>query len=113
MSHYLRTNLPFLKLVASIKKSATRREILEALSNDETFQKALREIAKNTVRGAIKLSPSDIKKLKTHKGTIKSLSKKRLSANRKKKLISQSGGFLPILIPIVASLIGELIRSKN
>ena len=102
-----------MKLVASISRPSIRKIILEKLANDPSFQKAIREIAKNTIRRKVQLNSSQITKLRRHKRTINSLSKKKLSAARKRELIVQSGGFLPILIPAITAILGEIIRSAN
>lgn len=112
MSANLKSALPFLRALAKIKDSKSRKTALNEVSGETKIQKALREIAKNVVRRKLKLTKKHLAGLVRHKRTISSLTKKKLSQPKKKNLVVQSGGFLPILIPLVASILGEVIKAK-
>lgn len=106
MSLNLQKYLPVFECVSKIKRREDRKVVLSILAKEPNFIKALEEIAVNTVEGNIKLAKSQKTSLKKHKELLVQLSEK-----RGKKLLSQSGGgFLPILIPLVADLIGSLIN---
>jgi hypothetical protein len=76
---------------------------------DDCLYKALNEISVNTVAGKIPLNNQQKKLLRKHKITIKKLACYTKNKNRRKKLVLQSGGFLPILIPTVASILTSLL----
>ena len=51
-------------------------------------------------------------KLRKYSKVLKKFAeKKKKSKKSRQKLIQQSGGFLPILIPVVTSILSELIRN--
>src|SRR5882757_4500908 len=72
---------------------------------------AISEIAKNCLKGNIPLKSCDFKKLSTYKNLLRAISKKS-SIQKRRKLISQKGGFLSLLIPpalsLIASIVGDL-----
>ena len=76
---------------------------------------ALSECALNILKGSVKLTETQKKKLKRFKSYLRELSNKRVSL-KKKKLIAQRGGFIPALlsaiIPVIGSLIGKAISKK-
>jgi len=98
-----------LKFIASIKNHKLRAKILSDIGDDNLY-KALHEIAINLQKGNIKLSPVQRRKLRKYNRLLKRLTFKNNNRNSRKKLIKQSEGLLPILIPTIASLIGSLIR---
>ena len=111
ISQSVRKTLPLLKTISKLSK-ANRNKVLSELGGEDVIYKALREIAHNTIKGNVKLDNSQKAKLKPHTKTLRSLCTSNKCLKRRKKLIIQSGGFLPILIPAVASLISSLI-AKN
>ena len=76
---------------------------------------ALSECALNLLRGSIKLTEKQRKKLKRFKNYLRELADKRISL-KKKKLITQRGGFISALLsailPVIGSLIGKAISRK-
>lgn len=114
MSESLKSQFYKLELLSQLKSATSRKILLKEFCNDSRFCKAVREIARNTVKRNIKLSSFDKKRLRRYKNLILSLSKKRKSQTKTKALVQQVGRglFLPILVPLVASLIGELIAKK-
>ena len=114
MSSNLRQHLPKLQVVASIKSIKVRKLVLEEFSKDKEFCSAIREIFKNLKKRNIKLNDHQRRKLRRHKTVIFGVLEKRKGAKRRKKLIVQTGnGFLlPILIPLVAEVVGQLIQSR-
>lgn len=114
MSSNLRQHLPKLQVVASIKSTKVRKVVLEEFSKDKAFCSAIREIFKNLKNRNIKLNDHQRRKLRQHKTVIVGVLEKRKGDKRRKKLIVQTGnGFLlPILIPLVAEVVGQLIQSR-
>ena len=111
ISPSVRKTLPLLNIIAKMNNT-NRKRILSEVGGDDIIYKALKEIAHNTIKGNVKLNKSQKAKLKTHSRTLKGLCTSNKCLKRRKKLVEQIGGFLPILIPAVASLISSLV-AKN
>jgi hypothetical protein len=108
MSARLKSIIQLLEFVASIKSSQLREQLLKKMSKRPEVYKALCEIAYSTVSKNISLDAAHKKKLKTYKSTIVELSCKHESRRKKQKLVVQSGGFLPILIPLALALLNGI-----
>ena len=95
------------------EKPKTRKILLEKAKRPVID--ALSECALNLLKGSIKLSEKQKKKLKRFKNYLRELANKRVSL-KKKKLITQRGGFIPALLsailPVIGSLIGKAISKK-
>ncbi|MDI9312369.1 MAG: hypothetical protein QM535_19320 [Limnohabitans sp.] len=102
MSDKVKKNLESLVFISKLKNIKTRKKILSLFVNDKSFCDAIREIVLNTINKVIPLSAIEKKKLKPYKKVLLNFNKRR--KNNKKRII-QSGGFLPILIPILLSLL--------
>lgn len=78
------------------------------------FIRCVCEICMNLLKNNIPVSPCEKKKLKKHKRTIRALAKTGESVKKKKKVILQKGSFafLPLLAPLVASVVGGLLGRK-
>ena len=113
VSNTLKSALPFFKIVARLPDKS-RKLILNDLGGDQTAYDALHEMAYNTIKGNVKLKKSHKRKLKRHDKVLKKFCclKNKKSLKKRKQLLIQSGGFLPILIPAVASLLTSIL-SKN
>jgi len=103
----------YLELLAAIRNKKTRELVLKDLSkgNSAIFE-SLSEICKNIILGNIRLKAADKSKLKKYKNLIVALASKPKTKSIQNKLIVQSGDALPLLIPIVAGILGEYIGSK-
>lgn len=114
MSQNLLKNFSKLEIISQLKNLKTRKLLLAEFSEDDSFCKAIREIVRNTINKNIKLQDKDKKKLKKYKKVILALARKRKSKKSTKALMQQSGTgiFLPIVIPLVASIIGDLLSRK-
>lgn len=113
ISNSLNKSLPLLKIVSKLSQK-NRNNILKELGGEKTVYNAFHEIAHNTLKGNYKLSKPQLKKLKPHNNVLKKLCIKsnRNCCKKRKKLIVQSGGFLPILIPAIATILSSII-SRN
>jgi len=69
---------------------------------------AIHEICANTVNKNIKLNNKQKKLLLPYQTKINNLATFTKNKSKRKKLILQSGGFLPILIPALASVLTTL-----
>ncbi|RWR99203.1 hypothetical protein B4U79_05222, partial [Dinothrombium tinctorium] len=116
MSSDLRKCIHILHLVSKIKSSKLRNKILEDITHDDSVFYALSEIAHNIVHEKIKVPEKDRKKLKRYGNKLKCLAKPSKTLMKKKNrkvIVKQVGGVWPIVVPIVASLIGEIISKNN
>ena len=104
MSSLVKRALPHLKLLAEAKPEL-KKAIIKHASADVV--KAISEIALNMLKGVIKLTPKQKQRLSRYKKEFRSLGKKGISVNRKRKLLVQRGGAagLVILLPIALSLL--------
>lgn len=110
MSLNLRRCLPHFKAIANIKDDVIRKKVLKDVCHEKCFQKALREIAKNTVKRNVPLPPKARRKLKNKEKIIRNLAKKYRSEASRKKVFVQSGGVLPYLIPAVIAVLSQMLR---
>lgn len=91
------------------KLSPTQRRQAMTIANDKFIRQLLSNVKK--LRNA-NLHPSMSKKLKRHSTTLRKLVNDRTSLKAKRKVLSQRGGFLPLLLaalPAVGSIVGGLI----
>lgn len=109
MSEAVKSYLQFLRGV-SRKTLPKRTAILKEFSDDRVLFDALSEISHNLLKGNIKVNKNQFKRLKKHTPVLKALDcpKTRKCSAKRRKLIEQSGGFLPFLIPAAAVALGEL-----
>jgi hypothetical protein len=110
MSYSVRRTLDFLKMLSKIKSVNKRNAILKEISGDKVLFDSLSELAHNLLKGNIPLKKGQLQKLKRHNKLLKALDcpKTRKCLSKRKKVIEQSGGFLPILIPAAAAALGHL-----
>ncbi|MDI9311998.1 MAG: hypothetical protein QM535_17425 [Limnohabitans sp.] len=108
MSKCLKESIKTLEVVSRIRNKKIRESVLHELSDDDNFFNVLREIVENTLRKNIPIKSKDKKALKKHKGTLLEFVTPNLSKNKKRKLIKQSGGFLPLLVPLLTSFLSSV-----
>jgi len=110
MSARLKRNISFLR---ELKRAPVRKRKLLISAAKPDHLKCIAECAHNIVRGNVRISKVQQKKLKRHAKFIRLIAKKSFSLPKKKRLLVQRGGFLPALIApilgIAGSLLGELI----
>ena len=70
------------------------------------------QVAKNTIKGNIPLSPRQKQRLRRHKKTLRALALAKSSLKSKRKLLSQKGGaLLPLLLaPVLSAVAGSLFN---
>lgn len=100
----IKRNIHLLHILSSASPSQ-RKAILKTASDDQI--KSLCEICQNFLLGNI---PNVcVKKLKSHKNLIRKLANKNVSIPKKRKIFSnQTGGFLPLILKGVLSLLSEI-----
>ena len=87
-------------------KPKVRKYILT--HSDKKLLAVINECMFNLLKGNIKIDTKTFEKLKKHKNAIRLL----VNCNcfkKKKQLLVQKGGFLPIVLPVVVDLISRLL----
>ncbi len=97
------------KIVHSDKKTIS--EILKSSKND--FIKCINDCCFNILNGNISLNKTEQIKLKKFKKIIRKIVANKKNFKKQKKIITtQTGGFLPLLITPVLTLISELLLEQ-
>ena len=100
----LRKNYHFLHVLARSRPSQ-KKALLQSANNVQI--KSICEVCLNVLYGNV---PVNRKKLKKYKNVLRALAKKSTSIQKKKKmLVNQSGGFLPVLAPAIISALGGIL----
>ena len=77
---------------------------------DKNLVQLICECVLNVLKGNVKLSDIEKKKLAKHKLFFRKVVQKTKSWKRKRKIIQKGGNFLiPLLAPIIASLLSKLL----
>lgn len=98
-----------LYIIANIKDKRIRDELLAKSACNNEIYSALSEIAKNVVAKNVPLTKAQKTKLKKYKRKIIALSCDTKDKKLRKRRVVQSGGFLNILLPAVASVLGPML----
>lgn len=110
MSDNLKVCIKDLKKCISFKgQPRNYKAIMKYLSHKKCIYNALREISMNIINRQIKLNSRQLKKLNPYAKTIKRLNCGVKCKLHKRRLVQQSGGFLPWLIPLVGTAISAAI----
>lgn len=107
----VKKHLPLLQLVQTAKPKL-RKTILLNCGLD--LIKTIDECIYNTLCGNIRLTESEKKSLKKFKSVLRKVLKAKGGLNKKREIISQSGGsFLPtLLLPIVTAGVAQFLAEK-
>lgn len=113
MSSRLQKSFDQLSVIAKLQKNKKlQRRLLREFANDPEFLAAIVEITQNTIKKRVPLNEHQLEKLRPHIKIIKKIAsdpdkvfKKKSSRHR---TIEQSGGFLQVLVPTIASLLVDL-----
>lgn len=113
MSDHLHRSLDKLVVVSKLSENKKlQRQLLKEFCNDPAFLVAIVEIAINTVRKRVPLTQDQLLKLRPHINIIRKLalesSKTLKRRTYREKFVQQSGGFLQVPVPIVASVLTDL-----
>ena len=104
----LKKQIKILQAIIQNRKITSCKKNLKHICDDDDIASCLRIVCKNLINGKIPLKSTQIKQLKKHKPLIRQIAKRGNSKAKKKKLIVQSGGFLPAVLPIITTLISLL-----
>lgn len=111
MAPRVKTNRALLEVLHKAKPALVRA-IIE--KSDREIIYTICEICDNLLRGNIPLTESQKAKLKRYRVQIRNLAQKGGSLQKKKKIILQRGGalpILPILISALASVLPSLVKA--
>ena len=110
MSSYVKRTLPLLQTLAT-SKPALRNAILQHAPKD--LIKAISEIILNVLKGAIKISPKQKKRLARYKNQLRSLASNRVAEKAKRRFLTQKGSgggavLASVLVPLaIAAITGR------
>ncbi len=110
MSEYVKRTLPLLQVLAK-SKPQIRNAIIQHGPTD--LIKAISEIVLNVLKGVIKITPRQKKRLVRYKNKLRALTSNKVSQKVKRKFLSQKGGggglLASVLVPVaIAALSGQL-----
>lgn len=106
MSARLRRYAGHLKILEKAKPSE-RRALLK-VAHPELI-KTLCECVHNLLKGNVPLKGSLKKKLHPHKNNLRKIQSNKYTLGQKKKFLIQKGGFLPLLLSVLAPAISGLV----
>ncbi len=106
MSEYVKRALPLLQVIAK-SKPQIRNAIIEHGPTD--LIKAISEIVLNVLKGVIKITPRQKKRLVRYKNKLRALTSNKVSQKVKRKFLGGGGLLASVLVPVaVAALSGQL-----
>ena len=105
MSSKLRKHANLLRAFHKAKPHIRRRLLHDYCNGD--FVCCIVECVKNVLKGNVKLSSAQKKKLKAKRKDLRLMTLKKTSLSKKRKII-QSGGFLGALLGPIVSVLGNL-----
>lgn len=103
----IRRNYNYLKLLSNLTP-CRQKAILKNADKDlvDTFS----ECALNLIAGNVNLPHESRNKIAKHRATIRQLASKRVSRDKKRKILIQRGGFLGAILPTIIGIIGSLFN---
>ena len=108
MSAVVKRALPLLKVLVDATSKLKKAIIKHAPTDLVT---AISEIALNLIKGVIKLTPHQKKRLSRYKKELLALAKKKVSLGKKRKiLVQKGGGVVSILVPLALSLLSSKLK---
>ena len=108
MSAVVRRALSLLKVLVDAKPKLKKAIIQHAPTDLVT---AISEIVLNLIKGVIKLTASQKKRLSRYKKELLPLAKKKIPLGKKRKiLVQKGGGVVSILVPLALSLLSSKLK---
>lgn len=98
----------YLNLLAKSKSKSRRDKLIDV--GDKSEMDAVSECVKNALVGTLPLNPGQFKQLKKHAKALRWIAKRALPIKKKKTLLKQTGGILPILLPLALSAVGSIAK---
>ena len=108
MSAVVKRALPLLKVLVDATPKLKKAIIKHAPTDLVT---AISEIVLNLIKGVIKLTAHQKKRLSRYKKELLALAKKKVSLGEKRKiLVQKGGGVVSILVPLALSLLSSKLK---
>jgi hypothetical protein len=85
-----------------------QRQLFLDTANKDVIE-CICECIHNIAQGNVRIEKERKRKLAKHKSKLRKIVDKRTGIEAKRKLLSQSGGFLPLLLSPIIGLVGSLI----
>ena len=105
---YIQEFIPLFQLISRMRYARERKQLLILLAHDYRFRHAVREIMINIQHRTIDMPPAKIAEITKYKKIITRLGKSgKLRRPESIKLVTQSGGLWPLLIPILTTALLE------
>ena len=108
MSAVVKRALPLLKVLADA--SPKLKKVIKHAPTE--LVTAISEIVLNLIKGVIKLTAHQKKRLSPYKKELLALAKKKVSLGKKRKILVQKGGSaaISILVPLALSLLSSKLK---
>ena len=101
-------SLPLLKVLVDASPKLKKAIIKHAPTDLVT---AISEIVLNFIKGVIKLTAAQKKRLSRYKKELLALAKKKVSLGKKRKiLVQKGGGIVSILVPLALSILSSKLK---
>jgi len=100
-----------MEIFCETKNPKLKNSILNEMSSNDKYFKALHEVVHNISIKNLKLKPSIKRKLKQHLKILDKILCKPKCKRKRAAIVKQSGGFLPILLSLVAPVVAELVSN--
>lgn len=107
VSKNLKKTLGGLNQIISEKNPKKRKLLLENAAKSEDILDSVKELSRNVILKNVPLTKRQKRSLVKHSKCIVGCSKIKGCCNKSSKLVKQSGGWLGVVLPIVASLIAD------
>ena len=113
MSKNLRKCMKTMQHLDGLSKGPLRKIFLEEMAKKDCFFEAIYEIIDNIRHKNLNIPPSKRSELRKCIKTMEEIHKHPKRRHRREKLVKQigSGFFLPIVLPILTTVISELIQN--
>lgn len=107
VSKTLRRTLGGLNKIVTEKDAKKRKVLLEQAASKDNMLKSIKELSQNVVLRNVPLTSRQKRSLHNHSKCIVGCSKIKECCPQSTKLVKQSGGWLQVVLPIIASLIAN------
>jgi hypothetical protein len=100
-----------MRVLTKTENKNLQKSLLNDMSCEECYFKALYEIVWNLCKKKIQLTALDKENLKQHVRILGKILDKPQSKVKRASVVKQSGGFLNIAIPLVITTLSEIFRN--
>lgn len=101
---------PLLKVCNCLDKT-TREKVFEKLAYEKDFRKLMKAFMRHVCTQEVSVPRMSLRDRKKYGLAAKKVALKKTSRKARRKYIRQLGGAFPFFIPILASIIGEVLSS--